>query len=481
MKKFIIVCILLHVNLILFSQAWIIEGPGIVRGESFRFPVELNNEDLFIHYQSVDTLYNRNSLLQIRNSKGALLKSREINRPDTTFWIYNVKKINDIIALLFFGYVGTENELKDIIATVVLVDYDLNIIFEKSFTTDKRSYAFGNIWQDSDSTFLVGYWVEPNSLSTKRYASFFYRLDTTGKVLNSHIYEPGDLNPLYRYIFTNHKKDSAFVFTDFNEIMYLDENLSPVFYKALKHCTTDSWGSLVLHPDDSSYIFLETYCNGNKPANGAVIKYDKSFNPVKLVSLPEDTYKTPGLGEFYNPLAPNSIWLVGSRVPPPAPSYPIPIIISRLDKNLNTIWTKYFEDNQARDFPWIFATADGGLLLSGTRTKSTGFNGKWTAFLMKIDSAGNFPTAQTDLNKNLNWAVTVFPNPSQNAFNFNLEYANSDFTLRLFDIDGIEVFETQKLNQGSYNFKLDKLLPGTYNYIFYQNNLAKASGHWIKH
>ena len=153
------------------------------RGERLSFPVELSHGEIFVHFNQVDTLYNRNSILQIRNAKGELLKSKEMNRPDTAFWLYNAKKINNHIALLFYGLVGDQSVFKDATATVVLIDYDLNIIFEKSFSVNQREYAFGNIWQESDSTFLVAYWVEPSiANSPYRYASFFYRFDTLGNI-----------------------------------------------------------------------------------------------------------------------------------------------------------------------------------------------------------------------------------------------------------------------------------------------------------
>ena len=268
---------------------------------------------------------------------------------------------------------------------------------------------------------------------------------------------------------------------DTDELFYLNRELEPTFIKKLKHCTTDSWGTLVHHNPDSSYLLLETDCAGNNPPNGAIIKYDKSFNSVKLVSLPEPlVYKTPGLGEFYNPLAPNSIWLVGTRVPPPAPSYPIPIIINRLDKNLNKIWTKYFEDGYARDFPWIYATEDGGLLLAGTRTKSIGLKGKWTAFLMKIDSSGNLPTNNQDFNKELNWSATVFPNPSNGYFGITLDQTNDEFMLRLINNSGQIVYQSDVLIPGKYHINLQHLEAGNYFYKLYYKGVEKASGQWIK-
>jgi hypothetical protein len=153
-------------------------------------------------------------------------------------------------------------------------------------------------------------------------------------------------------------------------------------------------------------------------------------------------------------------------------------VLYKLDKNLNTLWTKrYGKDGQFVMFG-LLTTSDGGCLMYGYRI-SHGTNKKFEAYILKVDGNGiitsetAIPIAQSK--------IIPYPNPSNGLLNFKKETPSvfGTFDLNIFDISGKLVFQ-KKGTDLSETFDLTHLAEGNYLYQIKVRDNIIALGQWVK-
>ncbi len=135
------------------------------------------------------------------------------------------------------------------------------------------------------------------------------------------------------------------------------------------------------------------------------------------------------------------------------------ICITKLDSNLNLIWTRSHGEGQDIYFEAysVQATQDGGCIISGSKYDLNP-NFVRNGYILKLDSDGNL-ISNIDLGP-IQTKLNIYPNPSSGTF--YLSALPQDETLvKVFNMAGQQCAEF-KLNLGDNSFSLESYPQGTY-------------------
>lgn len=478
MKKLFLLFFLSFSFLILNAQSWLIEGKHETYWEQYDFPVEFEDGTFVVCYRTTeinqDGIGISRNRLEKRSHDGLLIKSKEISKQDTQLYLSNVLKLDDKIMYFFLSGRRLAPQVFENRAIIQLYNADLELLNESTLFVGDSSLGFGSFCIESDSTILLTFNVNSD------YTRYFIRMNFNGVIKKINRYHK-ELGFAPRIIIRTLGQDSILGFDGANAFM-IDSNLNPVIIKeVLNFFTTDSWGS-ICNFKNKYYLQLETYApQGNEPVDIGLIVQGRNLDAIKVIRVGNKLKaKSTAVGTFYNPKAANSIYLAGCNYPPPLSKFNNPLIIARVDTNFNVLWTKFYDDNSYRDFPTIYATSDDGILLTGFRKDLTGQIATPIGYILKIDSSGNFPTANNDIKKDLLWSATVFPNPSSGLFTISIDDAAGDLSINLYDLNGCTVFTSQNLQRGKHSFDIRHIPDGFYNYSIFLDGKERATGKWIK-
>ncbi|MEP7169725.1 MAG: T9SS type A sorting domain-containing protein [Bacteroidota bacterium] len=139
--------------------------------------------------------------------------------------------------------------------------------------------------------------------------------------------------------------------------------------------------------------------------------------------------------------------------------------IIKFNNNMQPQWEKIISHNNDYLFLWcVRATADGGVLLAGTKYNSATSNGQERdIFIVKLDSLGNFTTGINNPMVTQVQDVVVYPNPVRDIMYIKSTINFSGTQFILFDATGREVLN-EKFNTDA-SFSVSKLEEGIYFFI----------------
>ncbi|MFZ1748554.1 MAG: T9SS type A sorting domain-containing protein, partial [Saprospiraceae bacterium] len=152
------------------------------------------------------------------------------------------------------------------------------------------------------------------------------------------------------------------------------------------------------------------------------------------------------------------------------------ITISKLSKDLKNIWELVFSvENKNHNIVGIKALSNGGFVIYGFRK----IRGETTGhpFIIKFDENGglsntsNFETIRS---------IKSYPNPSTGILNLNFQGISGITDLRIFDLNGRNVFVQNGITTDEIRLDLSSLTPGNYIYKVYNANKELGSGQWVK-
>jgi hypothetical protein len=149
--------------------------------------------------------------------------------------------------------------------------------------------------------------------------------------------------------------------------------------------------------------------------------------------------------------------------------------LTRLDKDLNIIWTKYYGGDAYYVLWTVKATSDGGCLLLGTRYDYLTQNEERDIFIIKVDENGNVTSVKDNPGIMAKEAI-LYPNPGANTL--HIQTALKDATLEMYDANGRLVVQ-QNINETT-SVNTSALNQGMYFYRIMQNGEVKDSGKWVK-
>jgi hypothetical protein len=483
MKKLLVLLISILVNGI-SSQSWEVFGPQN-EGEAYNIALELQDNTVAAFYQynirdSLGNYINTVNILEHRESSGQLINQYLLDRKDTILYLNASLVMGKNILLL---YQGIQIITRKRFHFIQMRDEHFNVVFEKSINVENTILFDAHLIKESDTTAIAlttGESQVMDSIFTSLDSSILFRIHTSGLITDYKVWiKLWELN--FDNICLSLNSDSIIALAG-QHVYVLDKQFNPTFSKALNFSITHSWGSLVQFKRNS-YLLFDTYIFYGRLGfhDIGIAKLNKNLDTLKTVRIGElRVSELAASGYFYNPDSENSIFMVGNKNPGVLPE-DIPIIITRLDTNLNVLWTKYYLDNHYRDLQNIYATQDGGILIAGQRRNIQDLKLNPTAYLIKIDKDGNLPTATNNIEKDIPWSITVYPNPSTRLFEIKLDRDFDNLRVKIIDLNGNNLIISKTLQKGMNSLDLNYLPNGMYIYSISRDGKdINMSGKWMK-
>jgi len=235
---------------------------------------------------------------------------------------------------------------------------------------------------------------------------------------------------------------------------------------------------------DSTFIYAGA-CYFN---SSAISLYDTSFNEHKNI-----IFETGGVHDF-NEVADNqaldfsdtsaiffSFIQPGLHYwPPQEPNFSV---IVKVNSNLDIQWEKFYGDSitESFDIRDIYATKDGGCIITGIMQFApfTGYNLK--PFIVKIDAEGNLPNLPASIYESIITAynLILYPNPGKDFLNIRTAVQSIGGTFSTFDISGKQIL-SQTINRANTCINTANLPSGIYVYRYTLNNKIIETGKWVK-
>ncbi len=450
--------------------------------QSFKFPLELKHNKIFSIHSSNTTFLDQKIYFELRSEEGTLLKTNEFKINGRVIFVQNASLLGDKIVLVFSGYpakIANPGDTIDLSYHFVVLNQELEITAQSEMNNlGSRELHKISLWPDSDTTILVTF--ELPASATQEGKNYFLQYSDKAKILKFNDSFYPHLGPRAQHLYTNHRRDTILGRLSDDNFYFFDKNFTPV-HRFTKYLNTYRliYSTMLPYYPDSTFLVLETYRSRNNPYQAAIAKYNSEFKQIKVTPIGGPLIWTdPGEGKFYNSLAHNSMYIVGVGWTPTTIDISNPLTVSRLDTKMNIVWTKVYEDGQYYENPKIYATQDDGLLIGGTR--KIPFEQKFTAYLLKIDSTGRFPTSTEQKENKIKLSMLVYPNPSPGILGMQIDELTEELRIELHTLQGVRVFHQSVNEPGHYDFNLKHLPSGQYAYSIYSNGILKAQGYWQK-
>ena len=347
-----------------------------------------------------------------------------------------------------------------------LFDTSLNVIYNKSLKLpDSLSASRYYVEMNKDSSFIIsGVLNKHTATQPVNLSPFIYKVSPTGDSLKLVVLTSLSSNSRL----SNVRKVSAryYAFMSFFEsstegsILVLDNNLSILDTLSIPNQLYDHYSALII--SDSTFLIF-TIKTGSHLLYLSII--DTSGN-----ILSSKPYGDPLIGKY--PAYQNSLSKKGNNIfcvynvnfPLTNPFFgngrSSNIQIKKVDKNLNTIWSKRNGGDAFYHVYNVLATNDGGCIVIGNLNDTINHNLNRDIFVMKYNSNGLI-TWTKDI-KLPSSKIMVFPNPSSRELNIKLSNGNQRLlNYRIYNLQGKLILQNS-INSLQTKIDIQNLASGVY-------------------
>jgi len=150
--------------------------------------------------------------------------------------------------------------------------------------------------------------------------------------------------------------------------------------------------------------------------------------------------------------------------------------LSKFDKQMNPIWTKYYGGDVYYNLWTIKETQDGGCLMLGMRYDYLTQGYEHDIYIVRVDGNG-LVTSTNDIPPLTVSEAIVYPNPGSTQL--TIETALKDLQFELYSTNGQTVV-SQPVNNGTTTVNTSALPAGVYLYRFMNKEKIVESGKWVK-
>ncbi len=150
--------------------------------------------------------------------------------------------------------------------------------------------------------------------------------------------------------------------------------------------------------------------------------------------------------------------------------------LSKLDEQMNVVWTKYYGGDAYYTMWTTKETQDGGCLMLGTRYDYLTQNYERDIYIVRVDGNG-LVTSTNDMPPLTVSEAIVYPNSGSTQL--TIETALKDLQFELYSTNGQTVV-TQPVNNGTTTINTSALPAGVYLYRFMNKEKIVESGKWVK-
>lgn len=156
------------------------------------------------------------------------------------------------------------------------------------------------------------------------------------------------------------------------------------------------------------------------------------------------------------------------------------IFLSKLDQDLNPIWTKLYGGNMFYQIYSIKATLDGGAIMACRTYDYLTQDHEHDILIIKVDEDGLIVGTEEEPSGLTAQDAIVYPNPGSEFLKVQSGPQINGALFELFDLSGNLVLSTT-LDERMETIDTNALQPGTYPYrVTYQKKIV-ANGKWVKH
>ncbi len=478
MKKNIIILIIISISYSSFSQNYfkLILGGEKTPTVGYNF-IKTDDGNFIIsgmksHYTDIDTTYAAyltkiSSQGEIILEKDSILEDtsllhREITKgSDGHFWVYTNKKLQEnleeIFSFIFSEYDKDFNRLK--MFEMKIPDSLYFHYYGVRFNTTVRNYNNQLIW--ADNACVKGKWD---------YYGFIYKFNTDGDSLNfitEHYTKYHDVDIYDDKTFYVTKECSEFPYNTIDKI-----NMDDLTIDSSYHTVNLTGHDLMDEPayiefiSDTTYAFFGIDIEDQKQN---VLIVDTAFNVLNSTAYGGDyqTFMAQNKG-----LAISNDKNIFTVINPPwlAENY----VITKLDKDLNILWERFFPIEGGKWLHSIEATNDGGCAILGEIIKWDKFH----IIFLKTDENGNISSTNDNNEKTLKELI-IYPNPSTTNLNIRTAVQRIGGEFIMYDITGKQILQ-QKITQAITSINTSNLPSGTYIYKYIHKAKEIESGKWVK-
>jgi hypothetical protein len=251
--------------------------------------------------------------------------------------------------------------------------------------------------------------------------------------------------------------------------------------------SVDSVPGGLYHPLNANWLSESSYLPTGKEGyhnpsyvNMGILKLDtldQILNENNF-GLMADTNTYPGSGENIDFRNPDSIFYSGTgnfHIGYPWQTEPSWIIVNCLDSNLNLRWQTLYGGDAFYHSWEVYATSDGGCLVSASKFDYTTGILDNDAVLLKYDRNGLLTGINED--GELPESLVIYPNPGNDVIKIENNFKYGLF--QLFDQSGRCVSKSS-LKSGLNMIHVNEMNPGIYIYMISVDNMQVAPGKWIK-
>jgi hypothetical protein len=433
-------------------------------------------------------------MIWLVNAYGILIDSVEITKQDTMVGLGKVQKYgsNYLISATFAYYENSDRRNSPVF---FLVDSALNLLNEYRIPLDSNYSIIESGYPvlAGDELYIGG--NARNKSFTEYYNDLFiYKYNLQTHVLQSNFLElPGEQSAKgylktsnYHIIFSTggwgYPPDYSYGY-----YTLFDNDLNWIVTDSLPDdiCLDNS----AINLTDSTYLL-----SGRQSVFIAPPSIDEERSVLYKMAFPNqpinsykyhmgtDTLSFPA-GSSIDTTSTGEIYFSGTAnvIPYQAPFQHDPswIFLSKLDRDLNPIWTKLYGGDMFYQVYSVKSTQDGGAIMACITYDYLTQDYEHDILIMKVNEDGLIVGTGDELPNISVQDAIVYPNPGNESFTIQSGPQINGALFELFDMNGNLVLTTT-LDERVETISATSLSTGTYPYRITFNNKMVGSGKWVK-
>lgn len=227
------------------------------------------------------------------------------------------------------------------------------------------------------------------------------------------------------------------------------------------------WGNSQLEfLTDTTFIMAarKNIVNKRQEEEVCVQLYDTAFNLYKETCWGAEAQSMDYFSNWGLNFIDNSAIYVGATSPIDLTPWTINhMMLTKLDENLDIVWTKFYGGNASYRLDHVIATEDGGCIMVGKYLYPDTMNYE-DIIILKVDADGNSSlSAGVENAESFVKDVIVYPNPTTGLINIQKGQQIQNATIEIFDLNG-KLITRQVLLSDLSQINLENNPKGTYIY-----------------
>jgi hypothetical protein len=431
------------------------------------------------------------------NEFGTLIDSIVISKPDTNVALSNIHQYGeDLLISGFLAY--DESGIDETPLYYWLLDRNLNLLYEQMIPLDSNHFlaSFLEFRLDGDQLHIAGC-ARHKETAKYGFDLFIYKYDLQSHFLDSNfLVMPGNQRSSGYLKTLNSDYHIIFSWGAWGYPVGYSSGYYALFDSNLNWLVTDSlpgdihWDNFAMNLTDSTYLLSgREYVLIAPPSVDEFrsVLYEMAFpnEPIRSFDyhMGTDTTSHPAAEQSFDTTYTGEIYFAGTAnidaAVFPYQETPSWIFLSKLDRNLNPIWTKLYGGDMFYYLYTMKATHDDGAVMA-CRTYNHLTQGRETDILiLKVNQDGLIVGTDEELPKISVQDAIVYPNPGNEYLNIQSGPQINGALFELFDMNGNLVLTTT-LDERLETLSTTWLSTGTYPYRITFDNKIVGSGKWLK-